>query len=221
MGTDFIPGKEANLGAWLNTLVTGCATHKTILGFTDPQIADYQAVVEDWTTNYAAWQAAVAALAAALQLKLQTLAAAKAMAREINTRVQANKNIGGDLKAELGLRVYDETRTPPAAPTTRPLVTVDTSERLLHTVQWRDESTPKSRAKPAGVREAQVWRKIGAPAPVDASECQFVDTTSKPSLVIPYAGADAGKPVHYLVRWKSSAGDFGPWSETVIATVGA
>jgi hypothetical protein len=29
------------------------------------------------------------------------------------------------------------------------------------------------------------------------------------------------KPVHYLVRWKSSAGDFGPWSETVIATVGA
>jgi hypothetical protein len=56
---------------------------------------------------------------------------------------------------------------------------------------------------------------------VDASECQFVDATSKPSLVITYAGADAGKPVHYLVRWKGNAGDFGPWSETVVATVGA
>ena len=99
MGTDFIPGKEANLGAWLNTLVTGCNAHKTILGFTDPEIADYQVIVEDWTNYYAAWEAARVALDAALQLKLQTLAAAKAMAREINTRVQANKNISGDLKA--------------------------------------------------------------------------------------------------------------------------
>jgi hypothetical protein len=212
---------EADFGAWFNTLVTGCNTHKTLLGFTTQEITDYGLASEDWGTNFTAWQAAVLALAAALQLKADTLARCKTAAREINTRVQANKNVGADVKAALGLRVYDETRTPPAAPTTRPLVTVDTSERLLHTVQWRDESTPKSRAKPAGVREAQVWRKVGAPAPVDASECQFVDATSKPSLVITYASADAGKPVHYLVRWKSTAGDFGPWSETVIATVGA
>ena len=59
------------------------------------------------------------------------------------------------------------------------------------------------------------------PPPADAGECRFVDTSSKTKLVVNYAGADAGKAVFYLARWKSSAGDFGPWSETVVATVGA
>jgi hypothetical protein len=32
-------------------------------------------------------------------------------------------------------------------------------------------------------------------------------------------GADAGKNAHYLVRWITSRGDAGPWSETASATI--
>ena len=34
-------------------------------------------------------------------------------------------------------------------------------------------------------------------------------------------GADAGKPVYYLLRWVGARGEKGPWSETETATIAA
>ena len=34
-------------------------------------------------------------------------------------------------------------------------------------------------------------------------------------------GIDDGKLAHYMVRWISSKGETGPWSETATATIGA
>jgi hypothetical protein len=36
-----------------------------------------------------------------------------------------------------------------------------------------------------------------------------------------FAGADAGKAAHYMLRWISTTGEKGPWSETASATIGA
>jgi len=33
--------------------------------------------------------------------------------------------------------------------------------------------------------------------------------------------ADAGQTAHYMLRWLSTRGEAGPWSETASATVGA
>ena len=41
------------------------------------------------------------------------------------------------------------------------------------------------------------------------------------SLLVPLRGADAGKPAHYMGRWKNAHAECGPWSETVMATIGA
>lgn len=35
-----------------------------------------------------------------------------------------------------------------------------------------------------------------------------------------FDGADAGKTPHYMLRWVSTTGEKGPWSETASATVG-
>jgi hypothetical protein len=34
-----------------------------------------------------------------------------------------------------------------------------------------------------------------------------------------YTGAQAGKKAHYMLRWVSTRGDKGPWSETASATI--
>jgi hypothetical protein len=106
-------------------------------------------------------------------------------------------------------------------PTTKPVLLVDTSERLQHKITFRDEATPKSRAKPAGVSDIEIWCKIGAPAPADFNDCALVATSPKNGVVVTCKGADAGKPAHYMARWKSTRGEFGPWSETVVASIGA
>jgi hypothetical protein len=37
----------------------------------------------------------------------------------------------------------------------------------------------------------------------------------------PFSRADAGKTAAYCLRWVTAAGEVGPWSETVSATVAA
>ena len=46
-------------------------------------------------------------------------------------------------------------------PTSRPAATVDTRQRLLHTISFVDENTPGSRAQPDGVIGCEVWVKVG------------------------------------------------------------
>ena len=67
-------------------------------------------------------------------------------------------------RAGLGIPVRAETRTPAGAPISRPLATVDTSRRLAHVISFKDEQTPKSKAKPAGTMGAEVGEDRRHPA---------------------------------------------------------
>jgi hypothetical protein len=70
---------------------------------------------------------------------------------------------------------------------------------------------------------AEIWRAItaaGAAAPVDPSGYTFIALDTSTPYVLDFAGADAGKTAHYILRWVSTRGQKGPWSETVSATIG-
>ena len=84
-----------------------------------------------------------------------------------------------------------------------------------------DEATPTRTAKPDGVRGAQIWVKIGDPAPLDPSELTFLATDTRTPYVATFDGADANKVAHYMLRWENTRGETGPWSETASATIGA
>jgi len=58
----------------------------------------------------------------------------------------------------MGITVPDREGTPEGPPKTRPVVSVDTSQRLQHTIAFADESTPTRKAKPAGVMGAEAIR---------------------------------------------------------------
>src|SRR6266536_7259 len=70
---------------------------------------------------------------------------------------------------------------------------VDTSQRLRHTIQFVDESTPTSRAKPDGVAGCEVWVKVGDPAPADAGALKYLatDTRTRLTRLIMTAGMPA------------------------------
>ena len=36
-----------------------------------------------------------------------------------------------------------------------------------------------------------------------------------------HSAADGGQTAHYMLRWVSTSGEKGPWSETASATIGA
>ena len=109
-------------------------------------------------------------------------------------------------------------RTPAPVPTTKPIAQVDTSQRLQHTVSFTNADGGV--AKPTGVHGCQIWMKVGgATAPTDPSELNFVATDTATPYIVIFAGADAGKPVYYWLRWENTRGETGPWSDAVMATV--
>jgi hypothetical protein len=218
---DFIPQKDADFRALGRLMVAGGTGHEPTLGITTGQLTALTAALEDCdnastliTTAETAYNNAIAARNAAR-------AVAEPQMRAINRSVQAKAGVPDELKTGMGLPLHDTTPSRAPAPTTRPMLVVDTSEPLQHKITYRDEATPKSRAKPAGVHEIEIWCKIGAPAPADFNDCALVATSSKNGVTVTCKGADAGKPAQYMARWKSTRGEFGPWSETVVASIGA
>ena len=67
----------------------------------------------------------------------------------------------------------------------------------------------------------EIWVKVGDPAPLHPSELTYLVTDTPTSYVAKFDGADANKTAHYMLRWLSTRGEAGLWSETASATIGA
>ena len=222
MAADYIPAPDGDFNAWQDNFVTYATANAAALGL-DPlvDIPPLAAAQTTWTTDYAANTAAQAAAQAARQAKGAARSAFEAVVRPLVGVLQASAAVDDTERKALGITVPDTTPTPVGPPTTRPLVTVDTAQRLQHTIAFQDELTPTSKAKPAGVRGAQIWVKIGDPPPVDPNELTFLATDTRTPYVTDFDGADGNKVAHYMLRWESTRGETGPWSETASATIGA
>ncbi len=131
--------------------------------------------------------------------------------------IKAHTAINEAQLASLG-QFTSSSYTPISNPT-RPVGRVDISQRLRHTISFADEATPDQRRKPAGTAGCEIWAKTGGEPPTDEKECFFVALDTATPYVFEFGGADAGKMIHYMLRWSLRDGNRSPWSETVSATV--
>ena len=219
---DYIPAADGDFDAWQDNFITYATAHTADLGL-DPliDIPPLVAAQTTWTTDRAANTAAQAAAESARQAKDGARGGLEGVIRPLVARLQASPEVDDAEREALGITVRDTIPTRVEPPTTRPVISVDTSQRLRHTISFADEATPTRKAKPPGVRGAQIWVKIGDPAPVDPSELTFLATDTRTPYVADFDGADANKVAHYMLRWESTRGEPGPWSETASATIGA
>jgi hypothetical protein len=112
-----------------------------------------------------------------------------------------------------------------AAPiTTRPVIRVDTSERLRHTISIADESAPTSQRRPESAVGFELWVKVGRSARVSRTGWECLGLigliTRRPDLE-EYEPAQGGQPARYIARWVNEWGQKGPLSEPVMATIAA
>jgi hypothetical protein len=222
MAADYIPGADGDFDAWQDNFITYATANAVALGL-DPlvDIPPLTTAQTTWTGDRAANTAAQAAAQSARQAKVAARGGLEGVIRPLVARLQASAAVNDFERQALGITVRDTIPTPVGPPITRPVVSVDTSQRLQHTIGFADEATPTRKAKPDGVRGAQIWVKIGDPAPVDPNELTFLATDTRTPYVAAFDGADGNKVAHYMLRWESTRGEPGPWSETASATIGA
>ncbi len=222
MAGDYIPRPDGAFDAWQSNFVTYATANAAALGL-DPlvDIPPLAAAQTTWTTDYGANTAAQAAAQAARQAKGAARDSFEGVIRPLVGVLQASADVDDTERAALGITVPDTKPTPVGPPTSRPVVSVDTSQRLQHTIEFVDETTLTSRANRGGGRGAQLWVKRGDPPPVDPNELTFLATDTRTPYVANFDGADGNKVAHYMLRWESTRGETGPWSETASATIGA
>jgi hypothetical protein len=224
MAGDYIPHPDGDFNAWQANFVTYANANLAALGLVALDMAPVTTAQTAWGTAYPAHVSAAANAQSARQAKDAARGTYEGALRPLVRRLQASTAVNDAERAALGITVPDQTATPVAAPVSRPLVSVETRQRLQHTINFTDEATPTRKTKPAGVIGAEIWLKalaIGQPAPIDPSEFAFVALDTRTPYMLDFAGVDGGKNAHYLLRWVNTKGEKGPWSETATATIGA
>ena len=223
MSTDYIPAPDTDFNNWQSNFVTYANANLAALGLVAGDMTPVTTAQSAWSSNYAEHLTAVTAALSARQVKDTSRAAYEAAIRPLVRRLQASPAVDDGERQSLGITVRDTTGTPSTPPTSRPLVKVECM-RLRHVIEFMDENTPTRKAKPAGVNGAEIWVKllaVGQPPPTNPDDLTFVALDTKTPYTLDFDGADGGKNAHYMLRWMSTRGEPGPWSDTVSVTVGA
>ncbi|MCK5644055.1 MAG: hypothetical protein KAJ19_24870 [Gammaproteobacteria bacterium] len=218
---DYIPPADAAFDTWADNFVNYLVPNSPALGLLAADIAALGTAHPAWRAAYFAHTAAQTAAQAARQTKDDARSTLETEIRSLTRRLQASTAVDDSERAALGITVPDTVATAAAVPATRPLVTVDTSQRLRHVIAFVDEGTPTRRAKPKGVMGVEIWVKIGDPPPTDPNELTFLSVDTRTPYTADFSGGDAKKTAHYMARWVNTKGEKGPWSETASATIGA
>lgn len=217
--SDYLPGSDADFSAWVDNFIAFANDNLAALGLTAADLTPVQTPHSAFKIALPANIAAQTQALSARQTKDDTRSATEDGVRPLVARLQASSVVTDAQRQSLGITVRSGTRTAAAAPTSRPVATVDTSQRLQHTISFVDELTPTSRAKPDGVSGCEIWAKVGSPAPADPRELNYLATDTRSPYTAEFGGGDAGKVVYYMLRWVNTRGDRGPWSQTVSATI--
>lgn len=216
---DYLGLPDSEIGPFVANLEAKIKVAPANYGLVAADVIPVTTALTAWNTDYPAHLASQAAADSNKQTKDSTRFTMESAVRVATNKSRGSGQLSDAEAADLGLPVYDVIPTPAGAPTTAPIGQVDTSERLRHRISVADSTTPTSKAKPPGVQGAEIRVKIGGPPPVDPSELEFVTIDSRPPHTVEYDGEDAGKTAHYMIRWVSTRGAYGPWSETVSATI--
>lgn len=218
---DFIPSGDAEFDAYSTQLASTVTTNPAAYGETLPSLAALTAARAVWDIAWPNYNNAQATAAAATAAKNAAREALVAEIRLLNARVQPRgATVTDAAREQAGLPVHDTTSGPIGAPSSAPLLQVDNSKRLTHTVSFRDAENPNRRGKPAGVFGCRLYLKIGAP-PANLADATFVALDTASPYSYEFAPADAGNTAYWIACWVNPRQESGPCAETVASTITA
>ena len=216
---DFIPATDGDFNSFTTNLGTFVNANLADFGLVAGDVAALNAAQTEWDTAYPLVAPAVLAASAATQAKATARDVLTAAVRALVKLIQAKPSVSDESKQAIGITVADGIKTSVAVPSTAPVGRIEQANRLEHTINFADSTTPTSKAKPAGVRGCQVWVKIGTTPPASASELHYLATDTRTPYIAQFDAADAGKTAYYWLRWENTKGETGPWSAVASATI--
>jgi hypothetical protein len=184
-------------------------------GASPADVAALSALIDTFKADLEAQKAARVAAKAATTKKNKSRAPLMAALRDRRDVAKAAKVAPAAFKM-LGIPTSTVDRAPAA---TVPAGSVDTSERLRHTIHWTDASDLGNKRKPRGVMGCEIWVKVGGDEPGNEKDCVFLTVDASTPYLAEYGSDKVGQMAHYMLRWRMRDGSVSAWSETTSATI--
>lgn len=217
---DYIPQNDADMNVWQGNLVEIIDPNLIVWGISADDFTAVKSKQTIWEASYTKASNKQNRTAADVLAKDEAGTDYKKIIRSFVAQWLANNTKVTDAdRTRMGLTVKTGTRTATPVPSSSPVGAIDFSVRLQHTINFSDEASPRSKAKPVGVHGCEIYMKIDGEAPKDASELSYVATDTATPHIVKFDGSKAGKMVYYWLRWVNTRGECGPWSITVSAMV--
>ena len=219
--SDFIPKSDGEFDTWQNDLVKYVNTPANLArwgltaAFAGP-VNDQQAV---WEDKYPAMLEAQTVYQASVTGKKDSRTSYEPPLRSMVGQLQKNPKVTDEDKRAMKITIAQTTRTAVEVPSDAPDGEIDVATRLRHTINFWDSATPGVKAKPAGVRGAQIFMKIGGEAPTSPDDCRYLATDTKTPYTHDFEMDEGGLMVYYMMRWENTRGEVGPWSRVLSARV--
>lgn len=212
---DYIPSSDAEFHVWQGNIIPIVQLSASAWGILAADLTSVVASQTTWITAFNKASNKQNRTAADVQAKEDARKAyEKALRNFVAQWLANNAKVANSDRERMGLTVKSSSRTAVAVPSTAPNATIDFSTRLQHSIAYADETTPTTKAKPAGVHGSEVWVKLG-----DEAEFRFLGTNTSSPFQAVFADADAGKTAQYRLRWVNTRGEHGPWSSIISATI--
>lgn len=215
MAAPYIPPKDSDLNDWLNNFSTLITASPTTYGLTAPDAVIIAAAVALWNSAYALVVDPGTKTIVTVAAKNAEKVAVVSICRTYASQIRINPGVTNPDKVDLGLNLPNNSPSPIAAPTTFPLLSIQQSGPLIHVIRYADNTTPDSRAKPAGALQMELWRTAAGAAVLSPDDCALWATLTKQPFNSVFGSGDRGKVATYFARWVTRTGLVGPWSAAI------
>lgn len=223
MASDYLPSNDTLFHTWFDNFMSYLTAHVEALGLSEAEIADLVDKFPVWSTKYMTFMTARATYRGKRDEKNAFRKDTEAAIRPIVSRIQSYAGTTDDDRQALGIPVRNGEQSIPqtiGVVNNKPQAIIDMSQRLIHVLRIQNESqTGTSKAKPKGVKYAEIWIKKGGEPSEEGFE--FYGTSSRNPVEINYQYGDGNMPVHYRLRWVDGKGRKSAWSEIETATIAA
>jgi hypothetical protein len=214
----YIPHALAALLTWLNNFENCLTLHYQRLGITQNALNDVNSEIAGYRTAYNKAEHSNAGKADRLDRREKAAAVSKFIRVFVNIHLRYNPAVTDDDRVNLGLNVRDATPTPSHRPETWPVVSVRITGPRQVRICWHD-SDSASRAKPAGVHGVEIRHAILDAPPAKNDDLLRSDFSTRASRTFDFDESERAKTVYFILRWESTRGERGPWSEIVNAII--
>ena len=210
MGKNFLPSRDSELAIWLDTYNSVVAAAPDLTGLSIEQAATLAAAVTAYSTALQKASARETRSPMNVEAKNEAKQAVIALVRSLVRINQAYPGMTNAKREQLGITVPDVSPSPVPVPDRAP--EFDGLRAEGWTVRFRLHNGDSTRrAKPAGVKGANVFSYVGEHPPTEVAAWKFEGgiTRTETSVVFPSTLA-AGTKVWLTAFWFNTKAESGP-----------